>query len=79
MIVVKVELHSAITGKVSEIGRMHIVNNGTGDHRVGNYIVRLMRRGTTHRVQKTGSVENHARLSRPVWDLVVKALTSVGF
>lgn len=44
MIVVKVELHSAITGKVSEIGRMEICNTGEGTSEVGEYSVCLMRR-----------------------------------
>jgi hypothetical protein len=79
MLVVKIELHSAITGKVTEIGRMHIVNDGTGDVERGNYNVELMRRGTERKVQRFGRVTNHARLSYSVWRLVSKALAAVGF
>jgi hypothetical protein len=31
MLVVRVELHSAVTGKVTELGRMIVANDGTGD------------------------------------------------
>lgn len=79
MIVVKVELHSAITGEVTEIGRMNIINDGTGDADVGNYNVLLMRRGTTRRVQRGGRVEGHSRKSLPIWALVSKALKAVKF
>lgn len=74
MLLVKVELHSAITGKVTEIGRMKIFNDGTGDKETGNYGVQLMRRGTIDTVQREASVIGHKRLSSPVWSLVKKAL-----
>ena len=37
MIVVKVELHSAVTGQVSVIGSMVIANDGSGTSDIGNY------------------------------------------
>lgn len=77
MIVVKIELHSAITGKVSEIGRMLIVNDGTGTHKRGNYNVGIMRRGTIKTVQKRGRVQEYPRLSYTVWELVRRSLMSV--
>lgn len=77
MIVVKVEPHSAATGKVTEIGRMVIANDGTGSHDRGNYIARLMRRGTIDVVQKTAEVRDYARLSCPVWNLVKLCLESM--
>lgn len=76
MIIIKVELHSAITGEVTEIGRMHIVNDASGTKDRGNYYAHIMRRGTTNRVQKTGVVTNWPRLSKSVWHLVSKALES---
>ena len=80
MIIVKIELHSAVTGKVSEIGRMEIANDGkTRDPRRGDYSVCLMQRGTTDRVRRRGEVKNHARLAYSVWVLIAKALASVGF
>jgi hypothetical protein len=84
MIVVKVELHSAITGKVSEIGRMHISNTTTFENGSrANYFVRLFRRGSFKTspvvVQREGEVNGHARKSAPVWKLVQKALKAVGY
>lgn len=86
MLVVRIELHSAITGEVTEIGQMIICNDGTSrDPRVGNYDVRLGRRDVAdihknyHDPLRQGSVVGHRRLSRPIWDLLAKALSSVGF
>ncbi len=79
MIVVKVELHSAITGEISEIGRMEICNDGTGDSTRGNYTGKLFRRGSTKRAMKQAHVKNHARLSYSVWVLVAKMLGALGF
>jgi len=86
MLVVRIELHSAITGKVTEIGRMIVSNDGkTLDPKVGNYDVRLARRGVEDNArilakpQRHGRVEGHARLSLPVWSLVAKALSAIGF
>lgn len=75
MIVVKVELHSARTGEVTEIGRMHISNVG-GTMKRRNYAVEVMRRGTHHRVQRRGEVHDHASESYPIWELVRKAIAS---
>lgn len=78
MIVVKLELHSALTGQVREIGRAHIFNDGTGTRGTGNYGVRVLRKGT-QRVQREGRVEKHPRLSAPVWSLLRKALEAAGY
>lgn len=80
MIVVKIELHSAITGRVTEIGRMHLSNDAVttsvyGTAR-GSYDVELMRRGTTNKVQKRGRVENYPRQAYTVWELVRRALVA---
>lgn len=80
MIVIKVELHSAVTGKVSEIGRMTICNDGTShDPEIGNYDIALMRKNTKDVCQRGGVVQGHRRLSLPIWSLVSKALKSVGY
>ena len=76
MIVVKVELHSARTGKVSEIGRLLISNDGTGSPTRGNYVIQRLRRGT-QAVQKTGRVEDYPRQSYSVWELLKRALKAV--
>lgn len=84
MIVVKIELHSAITGQVSELGRMIIANDGTDrSHTTGNYNVRLGRKGVVdnseiyNKPQRKGKVLNHRRLALSIWVLVAKALKSV--
>lgn len=83
MIVVRVELHSAITGEQTEIARMNISNIG-GSEAIGNYRCETWRgrssedldRGT---IQRKGRVLGHARLSLHVWHLVSKALSSMGY
>lgn len=86
MIVVKIELHSAITHKVTEIGRMYIANvGGTRDR--GDYKVAVCRRGsksppaglgdfTGRQAARTGKVENYPRLSYNVWRLISRAVRS---
>ncbi len=76
MIIVKIELHSARTGKVSEIGRMHITNNGHGTQKRGDYDIEIMRRGTTDKVQRKGMVRDYPRASYTVWELVRRALVA---
>lgn len=78
MLIVKVELHSAVTGKVTEIGRMLIDNIG-GTEALGDYRVRVLRRGTTNRVSREARVDQHPRLTAPVWSLVAKALHAARF
>ena len=86
MIMVRVELHSAITGKVTELARMLISN--VGDHPAGpsrgNYVVQVLRGRDketldNHHVRKEGIVDNYPRLALHVWHLVQRALQSVGY
>lgn len=84
MIVVKVELHSARTGEISELGRMIIANDGTGTGKRGNYNVKVGRKGQTdrelwHKPQRTGEVKDYPRLSLNIWHLVVRALLAAGY
>jgi hypothetical protein len=77
MIIVKIELLSAIDNSISEIGRMYITNDGTGTSESGNYHCKIMRRGETSQsggIWKLGHVNNHHRKSLSIWTLVVKAL-----
>lgn len=79
MLVLKLEMHSAITGKVTEIGRTYIYNDGTGGRLRGNYGVRVCRRGGTAfegRMSRTGEVKDYPRLSYNVWRLVIRSLLS---
>ena len=86
MLVVKIELHSAVTGKVDEIGRMYIANDGTGTAARGSYDAAICRKGTTSPPNtfsggrldpvRIGRVENYPRLSYNVWRLVLRSLRS---
>jgi len=78
MIVVKIELWpTGFKAKKREIGRMHIINVGEPRLNRGDYDVRVMRRGTIDRVQRTGHVEDYPRQSYTVWELVRRALNNV--
>lgn len=78
MLTVRIELHSAITGKKTEIGCLRICNDGTGNAAVGHYVVELMRKGSGTTVQRKGSVRDFPRASTGVWSLVARALAGVG-
>lgn len=83
MIVVRVELHSAITRQITEIARMDICNEG-GTNTYGDYGVYVMRgldRETLAKrtVLTTAKVLNHARQAEHVWNLVTKALVAAGY
>lgn len=80
MLVVKVELHHAVTGDVTELGEMRIVNDGTGDVVLGNYDVRTEWGGDawTARVERYPRIQGKFPFSKPentnVWPLVHAAL-----
>lgn len=83
MLIVKVELHSAITGEVSRIAEMRIANTG-GTRNLGDYAVDVFRgrdeKALTRRtVLKRGTVKGHPRLREHVWNLVAKALNNTGY
>jgi hypothetical protein len=85
MIIVRVELLSAITGKTTELARMEICNEGDSpDPKRGNYSVRTLRGRSTDALnerttQRTGKVANYPRLAVHVWNLVARALKSMGY
>jgi hypothetical protein len=79
MIVLKLELHSALDGSIEELGRMYIYNDGTGTQEIGNYNAKIMRKGIKDQfgpVYKTGYVFNHARKRDVIWKLILKAIQS---
>jgi len=79
MIVVRVELHSAVTGRVTTIGLMRLVNDGTGTPWIGNYDVQIMRHGSAGRPRKANRVEGHRRRALPIWTLIRKALDALKY
>lgn len=83
MIVVRVELHSAITGKVTELARAHICNAG-GTSTLGDYQCSTIRGRSADAlnagtVQRKGFVKGHARQALHVWHLVAKALSAMEY
>lgn len=84
MIVVTVELHSAVTGRKTLLGRAIVANDGThldGDR--GNYNVAVGRKPDADDLGKVwrqparkGRVEDYPRLTYNVWRLVIRALRS---
>lgn len=62
------------------LGIIQIANVG-GDRNTGHYNVTQLSRPSeegTCRVVKKGEVNNHPRLRKSVWNLIAKALRSVG-
>lgn len=85
MIVVRVELHSAVTHQVTELARMTISNKGDEPNsRIGNYEVRTIRGQSKKQLDRmtlsrTGEVLRHPRLAEHVWFLVGKALKAIKY
>jgi len=76
MIVIKVELHSAITGKVTTLATAKICNDGTGTKTRGNY--RGIFFGKDGRIMKDCAVLNWPRKARHVWKLVGECMKQAG-
>ena len=77
MLVINVELHSAITHKITTIARMSISNVG-GTVSRGDYSAKTFHK-TTGEPLRSGEVLNHPRISANVWVLVRKALQVMGY
>lgn len=84
MIVVSVQLVSAIhPSRSKELARMTICNVG-GDNKVGDYEVKSLRGRSKEDLdkritQRQGMVLRHPRLAVHVWHLVAKALRSLKY
>jgi hypothetical protein len=87
MIVVKVELWSAIDGSRSELARM-MIDNVSGGGSVRSYECRTYRgrsEAALHRamvdntVTRKGKVKDHPALKEHIWNLVAKALSGMGY
>jgi hypothetical protein len=72
MLIIKIELHSAVTGQITTIAIGTIVNTGTGNPTLGNYRIEL--RDAASRVWKTGHIEGFPRKRLIAWDLLYRAL-----
>jgi hypothetical protein len=84
MIIVRVELHSAITGNVTELARMEICNDGRGSENTGHYqggtlvgrAAAALDRGI---VNRKGEVRDYPRQRLHVWHLVARMLDAMGY
>ena len=75
MIVIKIELHSALTGKVTQLGEAYITNRGVlheGDK--CDYEFKIMRKPKFKSVTKMAGVEGWPRSRRTVWQLLQRCL-----
>lgn len=84
MIVIRVELWSAITGQRTELARMHIANTGGGTAASGNYagetfVGRSSAALDQQRVSKHGHVVGYPRQRLHVWNLVARMLRDMGY
>lgn len=92
MIVVTVTLHSAIDGRKEVLAESIIYNDGSGTRTKGNYEAMAIRKGIDFRDDKgkeagwlqkhiirKGQVKGYNRVSDHVWNLVAKALKSMGY
>ncbi len=94
MIVVRVELHSAITGRTKELAAMCIANDGTSDRSaIGHYNAVTTRKGKKPKTRqelreavvhgkgkvRSSRVENYRCNDRVVWDLVALALRAMKY
>ena len=92
MIVIRVELWSAVNGEKTELARM-VIDNVGGTNTLGDYRCRTLRGRSREALdkallalctngsgtQREGQVTGHPRLREHVWNLVAKALTSMRY
>lgn len=84
MIVVRVELHSAITGRVTELARLLICNDGSGSGSIGNYIATALRGRSKEQLdrrvaQRSCGISGYPRNALHIWNLVARALGRMGY
>jgi hypothetical protein len=79
VIVVKVELWSAKTGKITELARMHISRVRTGEHGHNDYETQVLRKPLFKSVTRSTFVNGHRSLVEPVWTLIASALGGMGY
>ena len=78
MLEVVIRLRSARTGDTTELGRIHIANQGNHPDRKkrGNYVAHIMRKGTVDKPQATVEIFDYPRLAYSVWELVRRVLNA---
>lgn len=84
MIVIRVELWSAVTGEKKELARMHIANDGAGTLTHGDYDGTTFRGRDSAALDKlrpnrTGKVAHYPRKALHVWHLVARMLAAMEY
>jgi len=84
MIIVRVELHSAITGKITELARMHIWNDETGTYNSRNYKAVSFRGRSKETLDRQTIIKETELKNWPserfhIWNLVRQILTNLGY
>ncbi|QIG76878.1 hypothetical protein EVC30_049 [Rhizobium phage RHph_Y1_11] len=80
MIIVTIELKSAITKKTTKLGELRIANDGTStDDKVMHYDGKIMTKPTFMKVTREGKVMGHRRHDLTIWHLVAKMLRNMGY
>ncbi len=84
MIVIRVELWSAVTGKITELARMHITNTGESGGPRRNYVGQTFIGRDAEalaqlRVQREGQVRDYPAERIHVWHLVTEMLANMGY
>lgn len=84
MIIVKVELHSAITHKITELARMKICNDGTSAGSRRSYIGTVFRGRSKEQLDKETIHKERLLGNWPaeqlhVWNLVARFLNGFGY
>jgi hypothetical protein len=84
MIIVSVTLHSAVTGLKTELARMHISNDGTGNREIGHFDVLTLRGRDTaaldrHIAERAAYIQNYSRQDEHIWNLVARSLRAMGY
>lgn len=87
MIVVRVELWSAVDGRKTELARMHIANDGRrtmtdprrGDYVGETFVGRDSAALDKRRVSKRGAVPGWRRHDFHIWNLVAAMLDDMGY
>lgn len=84
MIIIRVELHSAVTHKITELARMKIYNVGTGSINLRDYCVEVYK-GRSKEALDKNTLNKWARINSwpserfHIWFLVAKALNNLGY
>jgi len=75
MLVIRIELHSANTGRVTTLATGKITNTGTGTPAQGNYRFKL--NDANGREWQVGTINRFPRKRLLAWDLLYRCLKSV--